>query len=115
MGADVHIVLGRINLEAVQERKRIGTVQSDSTALVLFEGLDVDADDFTLMNVPAEYDLNRNYALFGWLSNVRVVSAEAILTRRKGVMVTEHILQIRHTLKKLDYIVKLPKPKAKAR
>ena len=32
MGADVHIVLGRINLKAVQERKRIGTVQSDTTA-----------------------------------------------------------------------------------
>lgn len=71
MSADVYIVLGRINLKAVQERKRIGTVQSDTTALVLFEGLNVDADDFTLMNVPAEYDLNRNYSLFGWLSNVR--------------------------------------------
>lgn len=46
---------------------------------------------------------------------VRVISCEAILTRRKGGIVTEHILQVRHTLKKLDYIVKLPKPKTKAR
>jgi len=70
MGCDVHIVLGRINLEAVQKRIAAPvTTTSESTAIALF-GKGVEAEDFELDDVPEEYELNRNYALFSWLGVV---------------------------------------------
>lgn len=69
MGADVHVVLGRINLAAIADRRDVPA--SDCTAVALFGQGNFLGEDFTLMNVPDEYDLHRNYALFSWLSGVR--------------------------------------------
>lgn len=69
MGADVHVVLGRINIKAIADRRDVPA--SNCTALALFGEGNFQGDDFTLMDVPDEYDLWRNYALFAWLSGVR--------------------------------------------
>lgn len=68
MGADVHVVLGKINMQAIENRRKAG---STCTEVALFRGMNVDAEDFQMMDVPDDYDLNRNYALFSWLANVR--------------------------------------------
>lgn len=68
MGADVHIVLGKINLQAIEDRRKAG---SSCTEIALFRDMPVAAEDFMLMNVPDEYDIGRNYSLFAWLANVR--------------------------------------------
>lgn len=68
MGADVHVVLGKINMQAIEDRRKAG---STCTEIALFKEMPVEAEDFQLMNVPDEYDLHRNYSLFAWLSNVR--------------------------------------------
>ncbi len=70
MGCDIHVVLGRINLKAIEARR--DSPESASTELVLF-GPNVKAiqDDFDLEDVPEEVDLDRIYSLFSWLSNVR--------------------------------------------
>ena len=69
MGADVHVVLGKINMQAIEDRRNAGS--STCTEIALFRGMSVDAEDFQLMDVPDEFDLNRNYSLFAWLANVR--------------------------------------------
>jgi len=68
MGADVHIVLGKINMQAIEDRRKAG---SSCTEIALFRDMPVAAEDFMLMNVPDEYDIGRNYSLFAWLANVR--------------------------------------------
>lgn len=68
MGADIHIVLGRINLQAIAARP---ATESNSTALVLFGQGNIEAEDFSFEEVPEEYDLDRNYQLFSWLAEVR--------------------------------------------
>ncbi|MNQ39188.1 hypothetical protein D3C85_527920 [compost metagenome] len=69
MGADVHIVLGKINIQAIEDRRKAGT--STCTEIALFKDMQVSHEDFILVNVPPEWDLGRNYALFAWLANVR--------------------------------------------
>jgi hypothetical protein len=68
MGTDVHIVLGRINMQAIANRP---TQVSNSTALALFNQANIEAEDFIFGEVPDEYDLYRNYQLFGWLGTHR--------------------------------------------
>lgn len=69
MGADVHVVLGRINFKAIADRR--DTPASESTTIALFGQANIQSEDFSLMDVPDEYDLYRNYALFSWLAGVR--------------------------------------------
>lgn len=70
MGADVHIVLGRINFGAVRLRQH-SAEPSANKGLALFGEAPFEPDDFTLEDVPSAQDLNRNYDLFAWLANVR--------------------------------------------
>lgn len=72
MGADIHLMLGRI-----KPRQLAITDQSDSAptatdqALSLLVGRELRRDDIELIEVPDEYELYRNYRLFSWLANVR--------------------------------------------
>lgn len=71
MGADIHIVVGRINLAAIENRP-ILPKESQSTALALFNPQrDIRGEDFDLWDLDEEFEVDRHYGLFSFLANVR--------------------------------------------
>jgi hypothetical protein len=68
MGADIHITVGRVNAKMLPAPAD----EEAGTALALFDNRKIQFGDFEFTsNIPREADINRNYALFAFLANVR--------------------------------------------